>query len=81
MSKTDGTILDTADTTLIREREARPVVQDAPQAVNSNSNKPSKFSDGLDYHALNAMLNLYDDEGKSSLIATGRPRGSISSST
>ncbi|MBB4094520.1 class 1b ribonucleoside-diphosphate reductase subunit alpha [Brucella pecoris] len=56
--------MDTADTTLIREREARPVVQDAPQAVNSNSNKPSKFSDGLDYHALNAMLNLYDDEGK-----------------
>ncbi|MHC5232701.1 class 1b ribonucleoside-diphosphate reductase subunit alpha [Brucella sp. LJL56] len=56
--------MDTADTTLIREREPRPVAQDAPLAVNSNSNKPSKFSDGLDYHALNAMLNLYDDEGK-----------------
>jgi len=49
---------------LIREREAQPVAQDAPQAVTSNSSKPSKSLDGLDYHALNAMLNLYDDEGK-----------------
>jgi len=40
------------------------VAQDAPQAATSNSNKPAKSSDGLDYHALNAMLNLYDDEGK-----------------
>jgi len=40
------------------------VAQDAPQAVTSNSSKPSKSLDGLDYHALNAMLNLYDDEGK-----------------
>ncbi|WP_081104483.1 class 1b ribonucleoside-diphosphate reductase subunit alpha [Brucella anthropi] len=56
--------MDTADTTLIREREARPVAQDAPQAATSNSSKPAKSSDGLDYHALNAMLNLYDDEGK-----------------
>jgi ribonucleoside-diphosphate reductase alpha chain len=56
--------LDTADTTLIREREVWPVAQDAPQAATSNSSKPSKSSDGLDYHALNAMLNLYDDEGK-----------------
>ncbi|WP_273785929.1 class 1b ribonucleoside-diphosphate reductase subunit alpha [Brucella intermedia] len=55
--------MDTADTTLIREREARPVVQDAPQTAGSSS-KPSKSTDGLDYHALNAMLNLYDDEGK-----------------
>ncbi len=29
-----------------------------------SSSKPSKSTDGLDYHALNAMLNLYDDEGK-----------------
>jgi len=49
---------------LIREREAQPVAQDAPQAVTSNSSKPSKSLDGLDYHALNAMLNLYDDDGK-----------------
>jgi ribonucleoside-diphosphate reductase alpha chain len=56
--------LDTADTTLIREREAEPVAQDAPQAAASNSPKPVKSTDGLDYHALNAMLNLYDDEGK-----------------
>ncbi|MCR8491744.1 class 1b ribonucleoside-diphosphate reductase subunit alpha [Ochrobactrum sp. WV_118_8] len=56
--------MDTADTTLIRERKAQPVAQDAPQAVTSNSSKPSKSLDGLDYHALNAMLNLYDDEGK-----------------
>ncbi|PJR91824.1 ribonucleotide-diphosphate reductase subunit alpha [Ochrobactrum sp. 695/2009] len=55
--------MDTADTTLMREREARPVVQDAPQTAGSSS-KPSKSTDGLDYHALNAMLNLYDDEGK-----------------
>ncbi|KAB2716063.1 class 1b ribonucleoside-diphosphate reductase subunit alpha [Brucella intermedia] len=55
--------MDTADTTLIREREARPFVQDAPQTAGSSS-KPSKSTDGLDYHALNAMLNLYDDEGK-----------------
>ncbi len=40
------------------------MAQDAPQAATSNSNKPAKSSDGLDYHALNAMLNLYDDEGK-----------------
>jgi len=40
------------------------VAQDAPQAATSNSNKSAKSSDGLDYHALNAMLNLYDDEGK-----------------
>lgn len=26
--------------------------------------KPAKSSDGLDYHALNAMLNLYDEDGK-----------------
>jgi len=38
-------------------------VQDAPQTAGSSS-KPSKSTDGLDYHALNAMLNLYDDEGK-----------------
>jgi len=55
--------LDTADTTLMREREARPLVQDAPQTAGSSS-KPSKSTDGLDYHALNAMLNLYDEEGK-----------------
>ncbi|HHV70326.1 class 1b ribonucleoside-diphosphate reductase subunit alpha [Brucella intermedia] len=55
--------MDTADTTLIREREARPLVQDASQTAGSSS-KPSKSTDGLDYHALNAMLNLYDDEGK-----------------
>lgn len=40
------------------------MAQDAPQAVTSNSSKPSKSLDGLDYHALNAMLNLYDDDGK-----------------
>ncbi|KAB2698855.1 class 1b ribonucleoside-diphosphate reductase subunit alpha [Ochrobactrum sp. Kaboul] len=56
--------MDTADTTLIRERDAEPVTQDAPQAATSNSPKPVKSTDGLDYHALNAMLNLYDDEGK-----------------
>lgn len=55
--------MDTADTTLIGEREARPLVQDAPQTAGSSS-QPSKSTDGLDYHALNAMLNLYDDEGK-----------------
>ncbi|EJZ16812.1 ribonucleotide-diphosphate reductase subunit alpha, partial [Rhizobium sp. Pop5] len=26
--------------------------------------KPLKAAETLDYHALNAMLNLYDDEGK-----------------
>ncbi|MBA8839633.1 class 1b ribonucleoside-diphosphate reductase subunit alpha [Ochrobactrum sp. RH2CCR150] len=56
--------MDTADTTLIRERDAESVTQDAPQAAASNSPKPVKSTDGLDYHALNAMLNLYDDEGK-----------------
>jgi len=39
------------------------LVQDALQTAGSSS-KPSKSTDGLDYHALNAMLNLYDDEGK-----------------
>ncbi|WHS30449.1 class 1b ribonucleoside-diphosphate reductase subunit alpha [Brucella sp. NM4] len=55
--------MDTADTTLIRERGAEPIAEDAPQAAASNSPKPVKSTDGLDYHALNAMLNLYDDEG------------------
>jgi len=39
------------------------LVQDAPQTAGSSS-KPSKSTDGLDYHALNAMLNLYDEGGK-----------------
>lgn len=55
--------MDTADTTLIRERGAEPIAEDAPLAAASNSPKPVKSTDGLDYHALNAMLNLYDDEG------------------
>ncbi|GAA5543977.1 MULTISPECIES: class 1b ribonucleoside-diphosphate reductase subunit alpha [Brucella] len=55
--------MDTADTTLIRERDAEPIAEDAPQAAAWNSPKPVKSTDGLDYHALNAMLNLYDDEG------------------
>lgn len=55
--------MDTADTTLIRERGAEPIAEDAPQAAASNIPKPVKSTDGLDYHALNAMLNLYDDEG------------------
>ena len=65
--------MDTVETTLIREREARQVAQqDAPQAATSSSSKPSKSSDGLDYHALNAMLNLYDDEGKIQLDRDGQ---------
>ncbi len=37
--------------------------------------------EGLDYHALNAMLNLYDANGRSSSTPTSAPRGSTSCST
>ncbi|SPU63731.1 ribonucleotide-diphosphate reductase subunit alpha [Brucella melitensis] len=55
--------MDTPDTSLIREREAE-AVQGAPEPVAMTAGKPAKSSDGLDYHALNAMLNLYDEDGK-----------------
>ncbi|MGU3400875.1 class 1b ribonucleoside-diphosphate reductase subunit alpha [Brucellaceae bacterium D45D] len=56
--------MDTADTSLMREREAEPLTFDAYETAPTHANKPAKTSEGLDYHALNAMLNLYDDEGK-----------------
>ncbi len=37
--------------------------------------------EGLDYHALNAMLNLYDADGKIQFDATSALHGSISCST
>jgi len=55
--------LDTADTTLIRERGKAPKAAEKEPAPASGG-KPVKSTDGLDYHALNAMLNLYDDEGR-----------------
>jgi len=56
--------LDTADTTLTREREAEPLAFDAPEPASTRKTKPAPSLEGLDYHALNAMLNLYDDEGR-----------------
>ena len=56
--------MDTADTTLIREREAEPLTFDAPEPASTRKTKPAPSLEGLDYHALNAMLNLYDEEGK-----------------
>ena len=55
--------MDTADTTLIRERGKAPKAAEKEPAPASGG-KPVKSTDGLDYHALNAMLNLYDDEGR-----------------
>ncbi len=56
--------MDTADTTLTREREAEPLAFDAPEPASTRKTKPAPSLEGLDYHALNAMLNLYDDEGR-----------------
>ncbi|MDR6433035.1 class 1b ribonucleoside-diphosphate reductase subunit alpha [Brucella pseudogrignonensis] len=60
--------MDTADTTLTREREtvAASEKQESSQASGAASgSKPQKPTEtSLDYHALNAMLNLYDDDGK-----------------
>ncbi|MND44174.1 Ribonucleoside-diphosphate reductase subunit alpha [compost metagenome] len=56
--------MDTADTTLTRERETVAASEKHEPSTGSGS-KPQKLAEtSLDYHALNAMLNLYDDEGK-----------------
>ena len=56
--------MDTADTTLTRERETVAASEKHEPSTGSGS-KPQKLTEtSLDYHALNAMLNLYDDEGK-----------------
>ncbi|MBO1041586.1 class 1b ribonucleoside-diphosphate reductase subunit alpha [Brucella pituitosa] len=56
--------MDTADTTLTRERETVASSEKHEPSTGSGS-KPQKLAEtSLDYHALNAMLNLYDDEGK-----------------
>lgn len=60
--------MDTADTTLTREREtvaASEKQESSPASVAASGSKPQKPAEtSLDYHALNAMLNLYDDDGK-----------------
>jgi len=60
--------LDTADTTLTREREtvaASEKQESSPASGAASGGKPQKPTEtSLDYHALNAMLNLYDDDGK-----------------
>jgi len=60
--------LDTADTTLTREREtvaASEKQESSPASGAASGGKPQKLAEtSLDYHALNAMLNLYDDDGK-----------------
>ncbi len=60
--------MDTADTTLTREREtvaASEKQESSPVSGAASGGKPQKLTEtSLDYHALNAMLNLYDDEGK-----------------
>ncbi len=48
------------ETTLIREREKAPETAERPEPAA----KPARSADGLDYHALNAMLNLYDEDGR-----------------
>ncbi len=48
------------ETTLIREREKAPEAAERPEPAA----KPARSADGLDYHALNAMLNLYDEDGR-----------------
>ncbi|MFD2651215.1 class 1b ribonucleoside-diphosphate reductase subunit alpha [Brucella rhizosphaerae] len=56
--------MDTADTTLTRERET-VASSEKHEPSASAAGKAAKLPEtGLDYHALNAMLNLYDDEGK-----------------
>ncbi|MGO1162844.1 class 1b ribonucleoside-diphosphate reductase subunit alpha [Brucella pseudogrignonensis] len=60
--------MDTADTTLTREREtvaASEKQESSPVSGAASGGKPQKLTEtSLDYHALNAMLNLYDDDGK-----------------
>ncbi|MCX2699137.1 MULTISPECIES: class 1b ribonucleoside-diphosphate reductase subunit alpha [Ochrobactrum] len=60
--------MDTADTTLTREHEtvaASQKQESSAATVAASGSKPQKPAEtSLDYHALNAMLNLYDDEGK-----------------
>ncbi|MCV9947638.1 MULTISPECIES: class 1b ribonucleoside-diphosphate reductase subunit alpha [unclassified Rhizobium] len=51
--------MDTA-TNLTRDAGAKPHHTIAQPA----GERPSKAAETLDYHALNAMLNLYDDEGR-----------------
>jgi len=51
--------LDTG-TNLTRDAGAKPHNTSAHPV----GDRPLKAADALDYHALNAMLNLYDDEGK-----------------
>ena len=56
--------MDTADTTLTRERET-VAASEKHESSPASGSKPQKLAEtSLDYHALNAMLNLYDDEGK-----------------
>lgn len=47
-------------TTLTRDAGAKPHSTFAHPA----GERPLKAAETLDYHALNAMLNLYDDEGR-----------------
>ncbi|MCL7998820.1 class 1b ribonucleoside-diphosphate reductase subunit alpha [Brucella sp. 21LCYQ03] len=60
--------MDTADTTLTREREtvaASEKQESSPASGVASGSKPRELTEtSLDYHALNAMLNLYDDDGK-----------------
>lgn len=59
--------MDTADTTLTREREASATPEKPePALAEQKTAKAPKPADeaSLDYHALNAMLNLYDEEGR-----------------
>nr|WP_199224801.1 class 1b ribonucleoside-diphosphate reductase subunit alpha [Falsochrobactrum shanghaiense] len=55
--------MDTADTTLIRERETVASAEKQQPLVSAASGQTKLAETSLDYHALNAMLNLYDDEG------------------
>lgn len=56
--------MDTADTTLTRERETVASSEKHEPSASAASKVAKLPETGLDYHALNAMLNLYDDEGK-----------------
>lgn len=53
--------MDTLSSSLSRDAGEKPQ-SDFPAATNDRSAKAAET--GLDYHALNAMLNLYDEHGK-----------------
>ncbi|WP_367249169.1 hypothetical protein, partial [Pseudomonas sp. SB113] len=53
--------METASTLLTRDADEKPL-NDFP--LPSGDRPAKKAETALDYHALNAMLNLYDEEGR-----------------